>query len=312
METVTLPQVLPDVSSENLKVDLALPLAWVGMSQIELPLKVQIKDQDFTVAAKAQAGVSLDEAQAKGIHMSRLFSATHEKLALQSLTVSSLKALLETFLQSHEGLSSHASFDVRFEAPVQRTALKSGQKSFRTYPFKVSARQTGLNAQPRVYIETMVTYSSTCPMSAALSRKLIQEKFSESFTEEKVDRKQVIEHLGSTQGIVATPHAQRSFATLVVEVSEDHLPLAELVDLIEEALQTPVQTLVKRVDEQEFALRNGQNLMFCEDAARRIAAAVRAARFADFSLEVRHAESLHPHDAVARTTAGKNLQILGI
>jgi GTP cyclohydrolase I len=312
METITRPQVLPDVSSENLKVDLALPLSWVGMSEMELPLKVQIKDQDFTVAAKAQAGVSLDQAQAKGIHMSRLFSATHEKLALQPLTVASLKSLLKTFLQSHEGLSSRASFDVRFEAPVERTALKSGQKSFRTYPFKVSVRQAGLDSPPRIFIETVVTYSSTCPMSAALSRQLIQEKFAASFADELVAREQVIAHLGSTQGVVATPHAQRSFATVVVEVGGEHLFLAELVDLIEEALQTPVQTLVKRVDEQEFALRNGQNLMFCEDAARRIAAALRAARFADYSLEVRHAESLHPHDAVARVTAGKNLQVLGV
>lgn len=44
----------------------------------------------------------------------------------------------------------------------------------------------------------------------------------------------------------------------------------KLIDRIEHALGTPVQTLVKRSDEQAFALANGQNLMFCEDAARRL------------------------------------------
>jgi GTP cyclohydrolase I len=36
-----------------------------------------------------------------------------------------------------------------------------------------------------------------------------------------------------------------------------------------------VQTAVKRADEQAFALANGQNLMFCEDAARRLHLALR-------------------------------------
>ena len=40
------------------------------------------------------------------------------------------------------------------------------------------------------------------------------------------------------------------------------------------ALGTTLQTAVKRADEQAFALANGQNLMFCEDAARRLHAAL--------------------------------------
>ena len=42
------------------------------------------------------------------------------------------------------------------------------------------------------------------------------------------------------------------------------------IDRIESSLKTPVQAAVKREDEQEFARLNGQNLMFCEDAARRL------------------------------------------
>ncbi len=44
----------------------------------------------------------------------------------------------------------------------------------------------------------------------------------------------------------------------------------KLIDRITLRARHAVQTLVKRRDERAFALANGQNLMFCEDAARRL------------------------------------------
>ena len=68
---------------------------------------------------------------------------------------------------------------------------------------------------------------------------------------------------------------------------------------------TPVQTAVKREDEQAFAKLNADNLMFCEDAARRVHAALDAdERVVDFHAKVSHFESLHAHDAVAVVTKG--------
>jgi len=70
-------------------------------------------------------------------------------------------------------------------------------------------------------------------------------------------------------------------------------------------LKTPVQAAVKREDEQAFALLNGANLMFCEDAARRIQSTLeRDERILDFHVRATHQESLHPHDAVAYATKG--------
>jgi GTP cyclohydrolase I len=78
-----------------------------------------------------------------------------------------------------------------------------------------------------------------------------------------------------------------------------------LIDRIEGALKTPVQTAVKRADEQAFARLNGQNLMFCEDAARRMQRALDADdRIADFWVRASHYESLHPHNAIAIATKG--------
>ena len=86
--------------------------------------------------------------------------------------------------------------------------------------------------------------------------------------------------LASERGLAATPHAQRSRADVRVELRPafDELPLAALIDAVEQALGTPVQTAVKREDEQAFARLNAENLMFCEDAARRVAAALAADR----------------------------------
>jgi GTP cyclohydrolase I len=62
---------------------------------------------------------------------------------------------------------------------------------------------------------------------------------------------------------------------------------------------------VKREDEQEFALRNGQNPMFCEDAARKVKRALNGMpAIVDFWLRVEHQESLHAHDAVAVAVKG--------
>jgi len=111
-----------------------------------------------------------------------------------------------------------------------------------------------------------------------------------------------LQWLGSSQGIVATPHSQRSDAQVKVRLRDamQTLPITGLIDRVEGALGTAVQTAVKRADEQAFALANGQNLMFCEDAARRVHLALREVEWSSgFNVRVEHAESLHAHDAVA-------------
>lgn len=155
-----------------------------------------------------------------------------------------------------------------------------------------------------IELQVEVSYSSTCPCSAALARQLIQQRFAWDFPDQQVDYSSVLDWLGSTQGIVATPHSQRSTATLQLRLAPGcvELPVLALIDSAEQALGTPVQTAVKRADEQAFALANGQNLMFCEDAARRLHRTLRQLPQASaFRLKVVHAESLHAHDAVAQS-----------
>jgi GTP cyclohydrolase I len=238
--------------------------------------------------------------------MSRLYLHVDRALTAEPLSACMLRRLLKDFLDSHAGLSDRAQLRIDAELMLRRRALVSDNSGWKAYPVHVVATME----QGRFELElgVKVGYSSTCPCSAALARQLIQDNFSEAFPEgEAVERAAVLAWLGTEAAIDATPHSQRSEATVRVKLvpSFKDLPFVELVDAIEAALGTPVQTAVKREDEQAFARLNGRNLMFCEDAARRMQAALDAdERILDFQVRAAHLESLHPHDAVAVASKG--------
>lgn len=284
---------LPDVAIQSR--DHATPLAWVGMCGIALPIQVE----GSSVLAKADAGVSLVDGTSRGIHMSRLYLAL-EYLEQQTLTPLSLRQLLAEFVASHDDLSDAAYVRLTFELPLKRPALISPLAGWKSYAIAVDARIE--NDMFHVELSADVSYSSTCPCSAALARQLIQQQFQTDFAGEQPAHDRVMAWLGSSQSIVATPHSQRSLARIQVRLRNHQaaLPLTELIDQVEASLGTAVQTAVKRADEQAFALANGQNLMFCEDAERRIHDTLRQQAWATaFTVRVEHAESLHAHDAVA-------------
>lgn len=301
----TTQRAMPDVASEA-QPGLAGALDWVGMDAVEMPVLLGgAAEQVQRVSARVSAFVNLDRADARGIHMSRLYVHLDRHLSMEPLTPASLRRLLRDLLDSHTGLSDLALVRVRFEHLVRRAALASGHSGWRSYPVEITARMDGTQFALELGVE--VQYSSTCPASAALARQLIQERFADDFAAGKpLERDALLAWLGSTDGIVATPHSQRSAAKVRAKLAPGFdFPITDIIDLVEQALQTPVQTAVKREDEQAFALANGQNLMFCEDAARRIRRALDGdERIADFWLRAAHYESLHPHDAVAIATKG--------
>lgn len=284
---------LPDIAAQAQQH--ALPLDWVGMCGIAVPVQFEGR----IAAATVDAGVSLVDGSSRGIHMSRLYLAL-ESLEHQPLTPLAIRQLLADFLSSHEGLSSAAYLRLTFEHLLKRPALISPLAGWKSYPITLDARIESEVFHVELFVS--VPYSSTCPCSAALARQLIQQQFQADFAEGRLDKDSVLEWLGSSQGIVATPHSQRSSAKIHVRLKRNllALPITELIDRVEASLGTAVQTAVKRADEQAFALANGQNLMFCEDAARRLHQSLRQIEWATaFKLRVEHAESLHAHDAVA-------------
>lgn len=296
---------MPDIANQS-KAQTEGKLDWVGMSNIEMPVMIASKGEAQRMcSAHVDAFVNLKDPKAKGIHMSRLYLLLDQLSSENYLNYQTLVTLLDGFISSHQDLSDNAKVQFKFDYHLRRKSLVSGKLGWRAYPTTITGRLNQGVLDIELAID--VRYSSTCPCSAALARQLIQKAFKDKFSGDQVNLEDVHDWLGTTEGVVATPHSQRSVAEVKVKLNKavDEFPITDLVDLIENALQTPVQAAVKREDEQEFARLNGQNLMFCEDAARRLQhAMLQAKEYDDFWLRINHLESLHAHDAVSVATKG--------
>ncbi|MCF6263182.1 MAG: GTP cyclohydrolase FolE2 [Xanthomonadales bacterium] len=304
--SVDLSREMPDIANEG-KAQEVGELDWVGMDEIELPVRIETDQGEIQQSnARVAAFVNLNRAEVRGIHMSRLYLTLDQAFAEKPLSPASMREILQNFLASHEDLSDRALLRVDFDYMVRRKALASDNAGWKRYPVTLIGILDGDKFSVEMGLE--VLYSSTCPCSAALARQLIQEQFNKDFSADKtLDFAAIHAWLGTEQGIMATPHSQRSAAELRVRLqpSFEMFPIVELIDKVEDAVQTPVQTAVKREDEQEFARLNGQNLMFCEDAARKVQSALDTEdSILDYWARCSHFESLHPHNAVSVVTKG--------
>ncbi len=208
---------MPDVASRELT-RLQASVDWVGMSDIHQPLLVRDGKHARQVQSQVQVYVDLADPKAKGIHMSRLYLILDEHADTRPLSTAGLKLLLRSLLESHRGLSHRAFIRFDFKYYLRRQALVSENSGWNGYPVSI----TGTLIDGRIALELSldVQYSSTCPASAALARQLIQEQFVADFGRDgQVSAEQVYQWLGTEQGIVATPHSQRSTARLLVKLA---------------------------------------------------------------------------------------------
>ncbi|MGV0759717.1 GTP cyclohydrolase FolE2 [Tistrella mobilis] len=284
---------LPDVSVTD-RPDFPLPLRWVGFEGVDLPV---VLPRHGRLPARAGARVDLPAPAVKGIHMSRLYRLLDGLTDGQPVTASRLRAVLEAMIASHQDCGTTAAgVTLDIGLPIRRAALVTeGLAGWRSYPVQIRANLR--DGAFRIRMRVTVTYSSTCPCSAALARELVADGFAAAFDGDAVDPAAAAGWL-RRHATLATPHAQRSEAEVEVDANLDDLMPEHLIDLVEQALGTPVQAAVRRADEQAFAALNGAGQMFVEDAARRLRAMLDG-RYQAPSIRVRHLESLHPHDVVA-------------
>ncbi|WP_333607439.1 GTP cyclohydrolase FolE2 [Arsukibacterium sp.] len=282
----------------------------VGMQHIDLLLSlVDLPEQ--SLAVKANVSVNLPEPDIKGIHMSRLYQHVYHTALAQPLSPVAVEQLLYNLVISQQECgSTSAHLGLRSTVLLQRTALiTDGLAGFKAYPVSINASLIGHSVSIKLTVD--IGYSSTCPCSAALSRQLLSAHFRRSFAGKAAINVEQASTWLAEHGSLATPHSQRSVARISVNLSQQasHFGLVPLIELAEQALATPLQTAVKRADEQEFARLNGANLMFVEDAVRRLHASLRL-HYQSFSVEVSHLESLHPHDAVASVSVNQDEQLI--
>ncbi len=291
-------QPLPDVARTHSPANL-LALDWVGMSGIDLSLQLAEPGAVAQVHGRADVAVDLPDPQVKGIHMSRLYRLL-DLLGDAPLSGEQIAQTLQDMVASHHDCgSTGARLAVQFDLLCRRPALVTpGLSGWKAYPVQLQGEWR--HGVFTLHAQVDVGYSSTCPCSAALARQLVEAAFMAHFAEQPhLVAQQVAEWLREHASL-ATAHSQRSIARVRIPLTEQAggLGLMRLVQCIEAALATPLQTAVKRADEQAFAQLNGAHLMYVEDAARNVLQALRA-DYPQASVSVRHMESLHPHDAVA-------------
>jgi GTP cyclohydrolase I len=290
---------LPDVAKSQ-QMEQSYLLNWVGMENIAVPLTLQINNTtqnviQQTVPCKASVYVSLDDEATKGIHMSRLHALLNQ-LAHSTCTKDSLNTLLDDMVESQGGISQNAKLNLSFDLLLPKSSLLSNKTGYQAYQIDIKGSRSNNKYEYELHLN--IPYSSTCPCSAALSRQLFADAIDHEFTSADIKKQALLEWASKTT--VATPHSQRSYVYLKLSLGNHQWPsLPLLIKKVEAAIGTPVQTMVKRKDEQEFARLNANNLMFCEDAARKIKAMLeQTSEIKDYWYKIEHQESLHAHNAV--------------
>ncbi|WP_173780742.1 GTP cyclohydrolase FolE2 [Agarilytica rhodophyticola] len=288
---------LPDVTSDS-NAETPSMLQWVGMEDIAVPITISLQNGNLqTIAAKAKVYVSLEQPEVKGIHMSRLHNAINQ-LAERECNKHIIEKLLSEMINSQSNIGQAAKIELSFDALLKKPALLSKESGFQSYPVTIKAEKRDKDFSCE--FELSIPYSSTCPCSASLARQLYADAVNSKFVDASIQKADLIDWIQSSAGSVATPHSQRSYAYIRLSLANNDWPsFSSLIFQLEEVIGTPVQTAVKRVDEQEFARLNAENLMFCEDAARRIKLALEKMKSVDnYWFKVEHQESLHAHNAV--------------
>ena len=299
-QTTNIP--IPDIASEAGK-HIDTSINHVGMSALQCPIFFTRNSQKWETVSTCDINVNLRRNTSRGIHMSRLYETLITHTETMPLSTQSLSTLLEKLLQSHskESDSAHVSFSFLYK--YRQHALQSNLHGYRYYPITLKASKTPQSTT--FSLSFTITYSSTCPCSAALSRHAIQETFIANHpTQRSFSKDDIINWLGKESSISATPHAQRSEAVITLTFDDSfELNLETLISSAEAQIQTAVQSAVKRIDEKAFAQQNAAQLLFCEDAVRIFATWLDSVfNLQDYQVTATHHESLHPHNATASIT----------
>lgn len=274
---------------QKLPDDSGIAIDKVGINNYRIPL--QFRHQDGTVM-NHDATVSMYvncQSGKTGINMSRLGEILLQESAKAPVDGNFFKKVLHRFRADMRDSVEEDFFDgaylkIRYAYSVKQPSLKSNRWGWQYYDCILEGHECSQN-KTRLYLTVDYKYSSTCPCSLSMSKQ-----YEKDFAAGK-------EWEGNG---IAVGHSQRSLARVTMQYSPDQdFSVEELVAIIRKGLPTETQSMVKRLDEQAFAIMNGSNPMFVEHATRRLSRVLNAdKRILDWAGAVEHWESLHSHNAV--------------
>jgi GTP cyclohydrolase I len=261
---------LPDI--QNDKPAIQIPLKEVGVANVQVPFIMESMYGDKAISLVANVSMRTNlNANIKGISMSRLIRTLKKYLDLPLKKIL-IKEILEDLMKNVESQKSYMRFD--FLYPVIRKSVKSDNE----FPIFHQCRFEGRYSynEFKFFQGANVQYASYCPCSAELSGHLAE---------------------NGSQGF---PHAQRSFANILVEGNKDsYIWLEDIIESVERAIKTIPYPIIKRVDEQEIARIAAKNPIFVEDAIRQISVELGKLPAYDWIVKCSHEESIHTSEAIA-------------
>jgi len=261
---------LPDI--QQTKPNINIPIKQVGVENVIVPFILKSKYGGYhSLTAKVSLRTDLDE-NTKGISMSRLLLTLKPFLDLP-LKQKLIKQILNEIQKNVGSMNSYIRFE--FMLPI----MKESPLSDNSFPIYYNCRFEGhLNEDKFKFFQgVVVQYSSYCPCSAELCKDLNQ------------------------KGSSGFPHAQRSFAHILIESSEEkYIWLEDIIEKVESSVVTLPYPIIKRVDEQEIARIASENPMFVEDAIRSISYNLnKMYGVYDWIVKCIHEESIHTSEAIA-------------
>lgn len=261
---------LPDI--QKTEPFIKIPINQVGVENVKVPFTLESKYGGFRqMVANVSIRTNLDK-NTKGISMSRLLRTLKDYLDLP-LKRKLIYHILEELAFATGTSESYMSFE--FLMPIIRKSIITDNE----FPIYHQCRFEGhLSEGTKKFFQgVVIQYASYCPCSAELSKDLIN------------------------KGSMGFPHAQRSFAHILVECSEDnYIWLEDLIEATEAAIKTIPYPIIKREDEQQIAKIAAENPIFVEDAIRSISSSIDSIQgVKDYIIKCIHEESIHTSEAIA-------------
>lgn len=261
---------LPDI--QDTKPVICRPIREVGVEGVQVPFTLESKYGGFkSMIADVSMRTNLS-ADVKGISMSRLIRTLRKYLDLP-LKQALIKEILEDLANNVGSVESYMRFD--FKLPINRKSVLSDNEFPIFHQCRFEGQLRGKNFT--FYQGAIVQYASYCPCSAELSKHLIE------------------------NGANGFPHAQRSFANVLIEGDKDKkIWLEDIIESVERAIKTIPYPIIKRVDEQQIAKIAAENPIFVEDAIRQISDELdKRDDVFDWIVKCIHEESIHTSEAIA-------------
>jgi GTP cyclohydrolase IB len=261
-------EILEDVQSR--RDERQIPIDQVGVSDIRFPIVVLDRQQERQHSvAHLSMSVNLPH-HFKGTHMSRFIEVLNEHRG--ELTMRTLPAILDELKRRLDARSAH--IEVRFPYFIERVAPVSGARALMDYACTFTGEVD--DGMDDFVLTVCVPVTSLCPCSKEIS------------------------DYGA--------HNQRGYVTIEVrsirtmEGRPELIWIEELVQVAEESASAPVYPLLKRPDERQVTMQAFDHPVFVEDIVRNVALRLQSdLRVAWFRVLVENQESIHNHNAFART-----------